>query len=172
MTGALTGNGAAFAKTQVRIEGSSKVFARDGQAGRMVRFHFCPNCGHRCIGTQTFDRTCISLRSGHSLIPTFPHLRFLYTKNRSTRGCGFLMVWNIHREPICPTGEWDCGLLRLLDRVAAEGCRTAVASRIIRYSVNWRRARRLAGAGWHQRPHYISADVPDGLTARSIPAQC
>jgi hypothetical protein len=44
-TGALAGNGAAFAKTQVKIEGPSKVFERDGQAGRKVRFHFCPNCG-------------------------------------------------------------------------------------------------------------------------------
>lgn len=44
-TGALAGSGAAFAKTQVRIEGRSKVFERDGQAGRKVRFHFCPNCG-------------------------------------------------------------------------------------------------------------------------------
>ena len=44
-TGALAGNGAAFAKTQVRIEGFSKVFERDGQVGRKVRFHFCPNCG-------------------------------------------------------------------------------------------------------------------------------
>lgn len=35
-TGALAGNGAAFAKTQVRIEGFSKVFERDGQAGRRV----------------------------------------------------------------------------------------------------------------------------------------
>jgi hypothetical protein len=35
-TGALAGNGAAFAKTQVRIEGSSKVFERDGQAGRLT----------------------------------------------------------------------------------------------------------------------------------------
>jgi hypothetical protein len=44
-TGALAGSGAAFAKTQVRIEGPSKVFERDGQAGRKVRFYFCPNCG-------------------------------------------------------------------------------------------------------------------------------
>jgi len=29
----------------VTIEGSSKVFEREGQEGRKVRFHFCPNCG-------------------------------------------------------------------------------------------------------------------------------
>ena len=44
-TGALAGNGAAFAKAQVRIEGPSKVFEREGQSGRKVRFYFCPNCG-------------------------------------------------------------------------------------------------------------------------------
>ena len=44
-TGALAGSGAAFAKAQVRIEGPRKVFERDGQAGRKVRFHFCPDCG-------------------------------------------------------------------------------------------------------------------------------
>ena len=44
-TGAPAGSGAAFATTQVRIEGLSKIFERDGQAGRKVRFHFCPNCG-------------------------------------------------------------------------------------------------------------------------------
>ncbi|HUN40853.1 MAG TPA: GFA family protein [Acetobacteraceae bacterium] len=44
-TGAPAGSGAAFAKTQVRVEGPSKVFERDGQSGRKVRFYFCPNCG-------------------------------------------------------------------------------------------------------------------------------
>jgi hypothetical protein len=44
-TGAVASHGAAFARTQVRIEGSSKVFERDGQAGRKVRFYFCPECG-------------------------------------------------------------------------------------------------------------------------------
>ena len=44
-TGALAGNGAAFAKMKVRIEGPSEVFERDGDTGRKVRFYFCPNCG-------------------------------------------------------------------------------------------------------------------------------
>jgi len=44
-TGALAGNGAAFAKEQVTVEGASKVFERDGQSGRKVRFYFCPACG-------------------------------------------------------------------------------------------------------------------------------
>ena len=44
-TGALAGHGAAFKKTQVRIKGRGTVFERDGQPGRKVQFHFCPNCG-------------------------------------------------------------------------------------------------------------------------------
>jgi len=35
-TGALAASGAAFAKAQVRIEGHTKVFERDGQSGRMA----------------------------------------------------------------------------------------------------------------------------------------
>ena len=44
-TGALASIGAAFAKAQVTIEGPRKVFERNGQSGRTVRFYFCPNCG-------------------------------------------------------------------------------------------------------------------------------
>jgi hypothetical protein len=44
-TGALAGSGAIFEKTRVTIEGNSKVFERDAQEGRKIRFHFCPNCG-------------------------------------------------------------------------------------------------------------------------------
>src|SRR5215510_11414163 len=44
-TGALASNGAAFAKVQVAIEGTRKVFERGGQSGKTVRFYFCPNCG-------------------------------------------------------------------------------------------------------------------------------
>jgi hypothetical protein len=44
-TGALAGSGAIFEKGQVTLEGDRKVFERDAQAGRKVRFHFCPHCG-------------------------------------------------------------------------------------------------------------------------------
>ncbi len=44
-TGAVFGSGAFYNKSQVRVEGSSKVYTRDGQEGRKVRSHFCPNCG-------------------------------------------------------------------------------------------------------------------------------
>jgi hypothetical protein len=44
-TGAPAGSGAIFEKSQVKLEGDWKVFERDAQAGRKVRFRFCPNCG-------------------------------------------------------------------------------------------------------------------------------
>lgn len=34
-----------FRKEQVRTEGVAKVYVRDGQDGRKVRIHFCPQCG-------------------------------------------------------------------------------------------------------------------------------
>jgi hypothetical protein len=34
-----------FEKAQARAEGISKVYIRDGQEGRRIRFHFCPECG-------------------------------------------------------------------------------------------------------------------------------
>jgi hypothetical protein len=44
-TGAVAANGAIYDKAQVRIEGASRIFEREAQAGRRIRFHFCPNCG-------------------------------------------------------------------------------------------------------------------------------
>jgi len=34
-----------FRHEQVRTEGPSKVYVRDGEEGRKVRIHFCPECG-------------------------------------------------------------------------------------------------------------------------------
>jgi hypothetical protein len=44
-TGAIMHSGAAYLKSQVRIEGASKVYARNADSGYEIRFHFCPNCG-------------------------------------------------------------------------------------------------------------------------------
>jgi hypothetical protein len=44
-TGAAFGVGVFFEKAQIRAEGASKVYTRDGQEGRKLRFHFCPECG-------------------------------------------------------------------------------------------------------------------------------
>src|SRR5215472_14939059 len=54
-TGAIMHSGAIFLKNQVRIEGASKVYARNADSGYEVRFHFCPNCGSNIY--YEFDRS-------------------------------------------------------------------------------------------------------------------
>src|SRR5215204_7190578 len=44
-TGAIIHNGSSWQKSQVRIEGDDKVYARMADSGFEIRFHFCPNCG-------------------------------------------------------------------------------------------------------------------------------
>jgi hypothetical protein len=44
-TGAPFQVGGYFLKEHVRTEGPSKVYVREGQEGRKVRLHFCPDCG-------------------------------------------------------------------------------------------------------------------------------
>jgi hypothetical protein len=44
-TGAIIHNGSGWLKSQVRIEGEHKIYARIGDSGFELRFHFCPNCG-------------------------------------------------------------------------------------------------------------------------------
>jgi hypothetical protein len=44
-TGAIIHNGSRWLKSQVRIEGEHKIYARKGDSGSEIRFHFCPNCG-------------------------------------------------------------------------------------------------------------------------------
>jgi hypothetical protein len=44
-TGAIIHNGSSWVKTQVRIEGEHKIYARMADSGFEIRFHFCPNCG-------------------------------------------------------------------------------------------------------------------------------
>ena len=44
-TGAPFGASAFFQKADVRTNGLSTTYVRDGQEGRKLRFHFCPTCG-------------------------------------------------------------------------------------------------------------------------------
>jgi hypothetical protein len=44
-TGSVFGVGAIFKRENVRAEGPSKMYVRDGQGGRKVKMHFCPTCG-------------------------------------------------------------------------------------------------------------------------------
>src|SRR5262245_17567903 len=44
-TGAIMHSGAAYPKSQVRVEGASRIYARNAVNGYEIRFHFCLNCG-------------------------------------------------------------------------------------------------------------------------------
>jgi hypothetical protein len=44
-TGSTAASVAGFATDQVTVEGETKTYRRQGDSGRAVRFHFCPNCG-------------------------------------------------------------------------------------------------------------------------------
>lgn len=44
-TGSVFATNAYFRTEQVQSSGPSKVYTRDGEEGRKVRIHFCPECG-------------------------------------------------------------------------------------------------------------------------------
>ena len=44
-TGAVMHSGAYYKRSQVRLEGESKLYVRTSESGRKLRFHFCQNCG-------------------------------------------------------------------------------------------------------------------------------
>ena len=71
-TGALAGSGAIFQKAQVTIEGDRRVFERDGQEGRKVRFHFCPSCGTSLYWEGDFRPGWCVVAVGAFADPTFP----------------------------------------------------------------------------------------------------
>src|SRR5262245_1900947 len=50
-TGSILPIGAYFKQEQVRVDGPSKLFVRDGASGRKLRFYFCPRRG----STMHFD---------------------------------------------------------------------------------------------------------------------
>jgi len=50
-TGSVLHVGAYFKQEQVRVDGASKLFVREGASGGKLRFYFCPTCG----STMHFD---------------------------------------------------------------------------------------------------------------------
>jgi len=68
----LFGVAAWFNKAQVRIEGDDKVFIRGGQAGRKVRFHFCPTCGTTVYYEADLRPGSFAVALGAFADPSFP----------------------------------------------------------------------------------------------------
>lgn len=71
-TGAAFGVAAYFEKSQVKPKGAYKIYTRDGQEGRKVRMHFCPECGITVYWDADFLPTHIGVAVGTFLDPSFP----------------------------------------------------------------------------------------------------
>lgn len=71
-TGAPFGVSVYFLKDQVRPEGASKEYVRDGQEGRKVRIYFCPICGTSVYARTDARPDHIAVTLGTFADPSFP----------------------------------------------------------------------------------------------------
>ncbi len=71
-TGSPFGAQARFPRDKVRVEGSSTAYARTGDTGSVITFHFCPKCGSTiyCELEKWPDFTVVPL--GAFADPSFP----------------------------------------------------------------------------------------------------
>jgi hypothetical protein len=63
---------ALFKRENVRAEGPSKIYVRDGQEGRKVRMHFCPTCGTTVFWEADLRPDHIGVAVGAFHDPNFP----------------------------------------------------------------------------------------------------
>ena len=71
-TGSVFGVGAYFREAQVKPSGNSKIFVRDGQEGRKLRAHFCPECGSSVYWEIDFLPGHVGVAVGAFADPDFP----------------------------------------------------------------------------------------------------
>lgn len=71
-TGSVIHNGSRWLKTQVRIEGQHKVYARIAESGFEIRFHFCPNCGSNVFWEGDRAPEWCGITVGSFADPEFP----------------------------------------------------------------------------------------------------
>ena len=61
-----------YRRSNVRLEGPNKVHAREGQEGRTLRNHFCPDCGTTlCFFGEKFPELC-GVAVGAFADPAYP----------------------------------------------------------------------------------------------------
>jgi len=61
-----------YPRSDVRLEGPHKIYVREGQAGRKISQHFCPECGTTVYSTgEKFPGVCMVV-VGAFADPTFP----------------------------------------------------------------------------------------------------
>ena len=71
-TGSVFGVGAYYPAEQVAIEGASKAYRRDGQQGRKVTTHFCPECGTAVYWHADTLPGAVGIAVGAFADPQFP----------------------------------------------------------------------------------------------------
>jgi hypothetical protein len=71
-TGAVFGVSAYFRARQLTPSGASKLFVRDGQEGRKLRLHFCPECGTTVYWEADFLPGHLGVAVGAFADPQFP----------------------------------------------------------------------------------------------------
>jgi hypothetical protein len=78
-----------FPTEEVRIEGTTKVYARKGDSGAYVHFHFCPECGTTVYWKVEASPGKTGIAIGVFADPTFPARTFLSSRRINTRGSRF-----------------------------------------------------------------------------------
>ena len=71
-TGSVFGVSSFFPKSEVKTSGPSKVYVREGQEGRKLRLHFCPDCGTTVYGEVDARPGLIGISVGAFADPNFP----------------------------------------------------------------------------------------------------
>jgi hypothetical protein len=81
-TGAPFGVSAFFGKADVRTNGLSTIYVRDGQEGKL-RFHFCPTCGTTVYWFADLLPDCIGIAVGAFADPSFAKpMRSIWERTR------------------------------------------------------------------------------------------
>ena len=115
-TGSTFAVNAGFLKSNVRVSGRNTTYQRRGDSGRLVTFHFCPDCGSSVYweGEMRPDMTVVAV--GAFRDPSFPGpVRAVWAENRHPwvtmpadipvfpKGAGG------HAAPAAPTPAADAG---------------------------------------------------------------
>jgi hypothetical protein len=66
------GVSAYFREAQITPGGTSKIFVRDGQDGRKLQIHFCPECGTSVYWTLDIRPGFVGVAAGAFADPDFP----------------------------------------------------------------------------------------------------
>ena len=71
-TAAVFGTGAFYKKSNVSIQGPSRIYTREGQEGRKVHNSFCPNCGASLYWEADLRADYYGIAVGAFAEPGFP----------------------------------------------------------------------------------------------------